>query len=375
MSVSKFVVGYEENNKKIIAEIDQNIISVKKLFLIKCLLCGFERIFNARSMANDCKCTHYNDKINVGQIYNYLKISGQSFLDEANNHMIPCDCFYSGCETKNKPIPVNELVRGVKTTCGCFIWKDYYVGYEENGKVMIAEKGKDKNNRRLVKVQCKVCKEEKIGFPKPLLSHACHCMQRQYKTFLGQKFSMLTTISEDYKDHRGFWVVDCDCECGTKSKPIRLPMLFNHDVISCNCFGEKRMFVDDPWASIFKVWKAKIANAGKHEVTISFEEWKNIVQQNCYLCGQKPNQNLDRLVCDLKKNGIDRVDSSKGYISGNCKPCCKDHNYMKLNKSLEKFMELCHSAIIHQIKEKIKNNVSFSPEEENIISFISNLPK
>ena len=45
--------------------------------------------------------------------------------------------------------------------------------------------------------------------------------------------------------------------------------------------------------------------------------------------------------CKIKKDevGIDRIDNTKGYVSGNCIPCCWDCNRLKSNKTMQEFKE------------------------------------
>lgn len=42
--------------------------------------------------------------------------------------------------------------------------------------------------------------------------------------------------------------------------------------------------------------------------------------------------------CNGQSTGIDRVDSSDGYVEGNIVPCCSLCNTMKLNHSVDKFL-------------------------------------
>jgi hypothetical protein len=63
----------------------------------------------------------------------------------------------------------------------------------------------------------------------------------------------------------------------------------------------------------------------KIEITISFLEWLELILCDiCYYCGG----NLDNA-----GNSLDRIDSSKGYIPGNVRPCCKKCNWSKSNQS------------------------------------------
>lgn len=60
-------------------------------------------------------------------------------------------------------------------------------------------------------------------------------------------------------------------------------------------------------------------------ITLTAEEIINIIHQPCVYCGAE------------KANGIDRVDSSKGYIQDNVVPCCSICNWMKNALSVEDF--------------------------------------
>ena len=59
------------------------------------------------------------------------------------------------------------------------------------------------------------------------------------------------------------------------------------------------------------------ANYRKKNVSISMSEFLEITSKPCRYCGI------------LNNNGIDRIDSSKGYEINNCAPCCTRCNYMK----------------------------------------------
>lgn len=61
--------------------------------------------------------------------------------------------------------------------------------------------------------------------------------------------------------------------------------------------------------------------------TVTFDEWVNLVKQPCFYCGAYNNP-----------NGIDRVDSDDYYHIDNVVPCCKHCNYLKLNDTLESFI-------------------------------------
>jgi hypothetical protein len=79
------------------------------------------------------------------------------------------------------------------------------------------------------------------------------------------------------------------------------------------------------------------------EWTLTFEEWSKIIQQDCYFCGSKPilkEGKVHKLSgTQVPINGIDRVDSSKGYILSNVRCSCSKCNYMKHRMSEKEFIE------------------------------------
>ena len=63
------------------------------------------------------------------------------------------------------------------------------------------------------------------------------------------------------------------------------------------------------------------------EFALSKNDYKNITEQDCYLCGKKSTE--------TNINGIDRVDNAIGYTFENCKACCKECNHMKNSYALD----------------------------------------
>jgi hypothetical protein len=68
----------------------------------------------------------------------------------------------------------------------------------------------------------------------------------------------------------------------------------------------------------------------KFDFTITEDDFHNITSKSCYLCGKQNSE--------LHSNGLDRVDSSKGYTLDNLQSCCGECNYMKKNYNVDEFM-------------------------------------
>lgn len=76
------------------------------------------------------------------------------------------------------------------------------------------------------------------------------------------------------------------------------------------------------------------------------EQYDNFRSSSCYICTRKSDDN--------HTNGIDRYDSSKGYIIDNCRTCCADCNYMKKNLSHDDFLYQC-AFIADTHKERLRD--------------------
>lgn len=80
------------------------------------------------------------------------------------------------------------------------------------------------------------------------------------------------------------------------------------------------------------------------EFGLTQDDVENMIFQDCYYCGSAPTRQRvlgqgkwTRL--SIPANGIDRIDSSKGYTIDNILPCCTDCNYLKVDRSNEEFLE------------------------------------
>ena len=83
-------------------------------------------------------------------------------------------------------------------------------------------------------------------------------------------------------------------------------------------------------------------------LVISFDEFRNIVKSECFYCGtghskeikdRQRNPKRPELMSEhvLTCNGVDRLDSSIGYIAENVVPCCTTCNFAKRTQSVEDF--------------------------------------
>lgn len=102
-------------------------------------------------------------------------------------------------------------------------------------------------------------------------------------------------------------------------------------------------------------YKAGANNRGL-EYNLTDEQVERLIFSNCYFCGIGPSK-----ICTLGQgawtresvpiNGIDRIDSGKGYTTDNVLPCCTDCNYLKVDRKQDEFL-----AKIKRIYENLELN-------------------
>ena len=104
---------------------------------------------------------------------------------------------------------------------------------------------------------------------------------------------------------------------------------------------------------LFRTYKTA-ATKRNLDFNLTFDEFNDLISKDCVYCGAKPTTPTSKRYLkskpfttdpDAQFNGIDRIDSSKGYFIDNCVPCCETCNKMKLDHSKEFFLE--HIAKIY----------------------------
>lgn len=107
-----------------------------------------------------------------------------------------------------------------------------------------------------------------------------------------------------------------------KCRVDKLDDLFNRrgDGLQSYCRDCQRKDNDTRWEDPERRYAQYKRGAEKRGLAfdIPLSEFIRVVSNVCIYCKRH-----------TKTMGIDRVDNSKGYVRGNCMPCCKACNYMK----------------------------------------------
>lgn len=131
----------------------------------------------------------------------------------------------------------------------------------------------------------------------------------------------------------------CKCDCGTEREvKSNGGKLFS---TCCGCYKPnkhkslKPRSINPNKLDIYHNLRARYkrdAIKRGYEYSITKEEFKSLVTSDCYYCGidyKNSNKSIYNDFWEVRYNGIDRVDNTKGYTTENCVSCCKNCNFEK----------------------------------------------
>ena len=171
-----------------------------------------------------------------------------------------------------------------------------------------------------------------------------------------------TFISESHSNQNtGRRYVNARCKCG-KEKVICINNVRCGNSTCCGlspCRGTERdKDVEVGYKAILYVYKKHAKDRG-FTFDLDYDYFKELTKGNCHYCGIEPIQVYQlknpktgkiRSGVPITYNGIDRVDSTKGYFNDNVVTCCKICNRAKSNLSLNDFKDWVNRVYLKTIK-------------------------
>lgn len=205
---------------------------------------------------------------------------------------------------------------------------------------------------------------------------SCGCLKKEtarkngkqvkHEDLKGRVFGKLTVIELVKIDDSDKFIWKCICECGNITHYQKTP-LKRGQVVSCGCYKKNRYIIHkhnnvftENYGSFKKILNSYIYSAKKRNknFNLTVEEFKNLIDSNCYYCGLPPSstQKGTGFQADYIYNGIDRLDSLKGYETSNCVPCCKCCNTAKNSMKEDEFYEWIERLHSYQQNKKKHSN-------------------
>ena len=142
------------------------------------------------------------------------------------------------------------------------------------------------------------------------------------------------------------------CECGNEKEYLRQNIITGHTK-SCGCLKKRLGSANPTFTGSGELGGGHWAQIKRHAIgrDLAFEitpddAWTVFQNQDgqCALSGLPIYLNLGRnqtTKSTIKTASLDRIDSTKGYVSGNIQWVHKDINKMKMDLTTERFKELC----------------------------------
>ena len=153
-------------------------------------------------------------------------------------------------------------------------------------------------------------------------------------------------------------MVVVQCKCGEKrTKPVN-KITGNAPHKGCSqCRPDRRELT--PWEASARLVYGRYKNRAKandKEFDLSIDEFKYLTSLDCFYCGRdslQSNVTTAKNRAPFYYNGLDRIDSSKGYTIHNIATSCNKCNVAKSNMSFEEYIEWIMTISSHMNK-KIK---------------------
>lgn len=175
----------------------------------------------------------------------------------------------------------------------------------------------------------------------------CNDYKKHKDEYIGTKINGIE-ILDLYKGVSNQTYGKLKCSCG-KIFNASISNIVNKTTSSCGCLNRRNKKEDRHLV----IWKRKYNklrathNERFDEKLITLEEFIKLSGSNCHYCGAKPSviakdineRRRGKLHsdCTVLSNGLDRIDSSKGYIDNNINPSCKTCNHAKNSLPIKDF--------------------------------------
>ena len=160
-----------------------------------------------------------------------------------------------------------------------------------------------------------------------------------------ENLSVLEYVQHMTKKGRIYYAWKCLCSCGeyTFSRTSDLISGTKTKCKKCSDYNssKKRILPNDK-SILNRIFRTYKRNSKKRNLTFELNqnEFERLLKLPCFYCNENPIQYKGNNIShkDFKRNGIDRLDSKKGYSLDNVITCCKFCNQAKSDMTQEEFI-------------------------------------
>jgi len=270
-----------------------------------------------------------------------------------------CDC------GNEKIIMGRNLYKGISKSCGQCSRIENLID-KRFGRLLVKEfYGKNKNNQSLWKCKCDCGNITFVTSSHLMHGHtkSCSCLLKELHEskrldITGQKFGKLTVIKKSNEKYiypfsnKWAYLWECECDCGNKGLLFRSAHLMDGS-IKKDCGCTKLKAGQAGLNSLFNVYKTQAKNRNLN-FELSKEIFEKLTKQNCTYCGREPFQKSSNgsSISIYIYNGLDRIDSLKGYTEDNVVPCCGQCNVAKMAVPQQDFLQWIKRVYNHSVRKE-----------------------
>ena len=220
-------------------------------------------------------------------------------------------------------------------------------------------KKEDDKYKYHVRIKCVKCDTEKIiqaSHKERTICQNCKKISKS-KEVINEIFGTYKILTlGSIKNGIRYYNVQCEY-CNSQSIQS-ITHLRNNPKSCSNCKYERRNVtptLDAPRNCVKSTYLTGAKNRNL-EFSLSDKEFDQLIFSDCYFCGCKPTEyqsdfKFNRTNLEFKRNGIDRLDSLKGYTKENCVSCCSVCNLMKMTLHYNDFInhiEKIHTYLVNK---------------------------
>ena len=156
-------------------------------------------------------------------------------------------------------------------------------------------------------------------------------------SIINQRFRSMIVTSIHSRTKSSGNRFNCICDCGKSFIRYRASIVAGKSP-DCGCgLVKRRRHPDICVNQIIRQYENNAKNRGLN-FSLGSDDFKLLIDSPCHYCGSLPSQIKKYNTNTYIYNGIDRLDSSCGYIKTNCVACCFICNKMKMEISVDSFM-------------------------------------
>jgi len=159
----------------------------------------------------------------------------------------------------------------------------------------------------------------------------------------GDRFGKLV-VTGVYRDNRNRrYMTECLCDCGDTKPAVSFKNLQQGITTHCGCAPDNSNrglpLGESARNGLINSYRGNAAKKGL-EFTLTHDQCVSLFRAECYFCGKPPSEVYTKkgLKGSYTFSGIDRTDSSKGYVADNVVSCCTACNFLKGNRTNEQFL-------------------------------------